>query len=73
MSVVVTRGVDFTPVTGVSIAQGSVNERVPSSAFFREQARSYNDFPAPDFCARQVAGGIPNWVMNHRVNELAIE
>lgn len=25
------------------------------------------------FCARHVAGGMPNWLMNHRVNELAIE
>ena len=25
------------------------------------------------FCARQVAGGMPNWVMNQRVKELAME
>ncbi|MNC54465.1 hypothetical protein D3C75_1039500 [compost metagenome] len=30
-------------------------------------------FAVDCFCARHVAGGIPNWLINHRVNELAIE
>jgi hypothetical protein len=32
-----------------------------------------DSFVPPCFCARHVAGGMPNWLMNHRVNELAIE
>jgi len=30
-------------------------------------------FAVDCFCARHEAGGIPNWLINHRVNELAIE
>ncbi|MNY77501.1 hypothetical protein D3C86_2174290 [compost metagenome] len=35
---------------------------------------SLGDFPPASFCElRHAAGGMPNWLMNHRVNELAIE
>jgi hypothetical protein len=35
---------------------------------------SLGDFPPASFCVlRHAAGGMPNWLMNHRVNELAME
>ena len=34
---------------------------------------SESGFEGVCFCARQVAGGMPNWVMNQRVKELAME
>jgi hypothetical protein len=36
-------------------------------------AASDGFFAEPCFCVRHVAGGMPNWLMNQRVNELAIE
>jgi hypothetical protein len=33
---------------------------------------SVEAFAEPCFCARHAAGGMPNWLMNQRVKELAM-
>ncbi len=45
--------------------------------FYSESGRVFTSegaFNVPGFCVlRQVAGGMPNWLMNQRVKELAME
>ena len=39
----------------------------------QDSLESERDLEVACFCARHAAGGMPNWVMNQRVKELAME